>query len=96
VGGNSSLGVNILRVPMAGRERRGPGTKSLGLPKICRGQVVGSEEVSNGYAHRSSMNILKNGKAARPSVNGRQTTIEELGNGTNERSHACLRGTYNR
>jgi hypothetical protein len=42
------------------------------------------------------MNIMKNGKAARPSVNGRQTTIEELRNGTNERSHACLRGTYNR
>jgi hypothetical protein len=42
------------------------------------------------------MNILKNGKAAHPSVNGQYTRVEELGNGTNERSHACLRGTYNR
>jgi hypothetical protein len=63
---------------MAARERRGPGTKSLGLPIICRRQVARPEEVSNGYAHRSSMNILKNGKAARPSVNGRQTITYEL------------------
>jgi len=96
VGGNSSLGVNILRVPVAARERRGLGTRSLNLPKICRGQVAGSEEVSNSYVRRSSINILKNGKTARPSVNGRHTTVEELGNGANERSHACLRGTYNR